>query len=150
MRQFILAVALAGLGGILPAAAQRAPIPLPKPLAQAPREPLARSMRLACPPLAGQVFEPNGQPLAGATLLIKGTSQVYVANSEGQFQITETVYQGQTLTVQAAGYRTQEVSLADCTLPRLVLEKQPTARIKRSGKRAGQVTRLGHRRTDMR
>lgn len=105
--------------------------------------------RLACAPLAGQVFDPNGQPLLGATLLIKGTHLVYVTDSEGNFQLTDPVYQGQTLTVQAAGYNSRDISLADCTIPRLVLEKTAGARIKRSGKRAGQVIRLDQRSTNM-
>lgn len=109
-----------------------------------------RPLRLACAPLLGVVFEPNGQPLVGATLLVKGTHQVYVTDSEGKFQLTEAIYQGQELTVGAAGYRSQDVALADCALPRLVLEKLPGARIKRSGKRAGQVTRLHNRSTNLR
>ena len=110
----------------------------------------ARPMRLACAPLVGKVFEPNGQPLVGATLLVKGTHQVYVTDSEGKFQLTDAIYQGQELTIGAAGYRSQNVALEDCSLPRLVLEKLPSAHIKRSGKRAGQVIRLNNRSTNMR
>ena len=118
-------------------------------LSTKPEKTSSRSMRLACAPLDGQVFDPNGQPLLGATLLIKGTHQVYVTDSEGKFQLTEPVYQGQVLTVQAAGYASRDVSLDDCTLPRLVLEQATGAHIKRSGKRAGQVIRLDHRNTNM-
>ena len=158
MRLLFLTVAVAGLCGAWPVAAQRAstsalPVVSGTPqeriaLANKPSSQLARPLQLACAPLNGQVFEPNGKPLAGATLLIKGTSQVYVANSDGLFQLSETVYQGQTLTVQAAGYVTQEIPLNNCILPRLVLERAAGARIKRSGKRAGQVTRLGNRSTN--
>lgn len=109
----------------------------------------SRPARLACAPLVGQVFEPNGKALVGATLLLKGTHQAYVTDSEGKFQLTDNVYQGQVLTVQAAGYIPQDVSLEDCTLPRLVLEKDPTAHIKRAGKRVGQVVRLNNRSTNM-
>ena len=98
---------------------------------------------MACTPLAGQVFDPNGQPLVGATLLIKGTRKVYLTDVAGRFRLTEPVYEGQTLTVQAAGFIIQEVPIVDCTLPRLVLTRAPDARMKRSGKRAGQVTRMG-------
>ncbi|MEL5994430.1 carboxypeptidase-like regulatory domain-containing protein [Hymenobacter segetis] len=110
----------------------------------------ARSaMRLACAPLAGVIYEPNGRPLIGATLLIKGTHDVYVTDSEGKFRLTDPVYQGQTLVVGAAGYTPQEIALTDCTLPRLVLEQAEGARIKRSGKRAGQVVRLNNRNTNL-
>ena len=109
----------------------------------------SRRMRLACAPLAGQVFEANGRPLLGATLLLKGTHQVYVTDSEGKFLITDVVYQGQELTIGAAGYVTQDIALADCALPRLVLAKDPTARIRRNGKRTGQLIRLNGKNMDM-
>lgn len=108
-----------------------------------------RRMRLACAPLVGQVFEANGRPLLGATLLVKGTHQVYVTDSEGKFQITDVVYQGQELTIGAAGYITQDFPLEDCTLPRLVLAKDPTAHIRRNGRRAGQLIRLDGKNMDM-
>ncbi|OGX83046.1 hypothetical protein BEN48_04655 [Hymenobacter glacialis] len=106
-------------------------------------------MRLACAPIVGNVFEANGEPLRGATLLIKGTHQVYVTDSEGKFQFTDPVYEGQILTIGAAGYVSREIPLADCSLPRLVLAKEPTARIKQTGKRAGQVVRLNNRSTNL-
>jgi len=112
-------------------------------------ETTARPIQLACAPIAGQVFNPNGQPLVGATLLIKGTHQVCVTDAEGRFQLTAPVYAGQVLAVQAAGFATRDVPLADCALPRLVLEQMAGAHIKHSGKRAGQVTRVGTRSTTM-
>ena len=111
--------------------------------------PSGRSMRLACAPLVGKVFDPNGKELVGATLLVKGTHNIYVTDSEGKFLLSDPVYEGQVLTVGAAGYMPQDVALTDCILPRLVLEKNPTAHIKKSGKRAGQVTRLNNRRTNL-
>lgn len=156
MRLLLFIAGLALAGGVQSAAAQGTLVNSPLPDQTQERIALAaksetrpRAMRLACGPLMGMVFEPNGQPLVGATLLVKGTHQVYVTDSEGKFQITDVVYQGQELTVGAAGYRPQDVALNDCTLPRLVLAKDPTARIKRSGKRAGQVVRLNNRNTNL-
>ena len=156
MRLLLIIAGLALAGGIQSAAAQGTRVNPPLPgqpqeriTLSAKPETRPRSMQLACAPLLGIVFEPNGQPLVGATLLVKGTHQVYVTDSEGKFQITDVVYQGQELTVGAAGYRPQDVALNDCTLPRLVLAKDPTARIKRSGKRAGQVVRLNNRNTNL-
>ena len=108
-----------------------------------------RPMRLACEPLTGIIYEPNGQPLVGATLLVKGTHDVYVTDSEGKFRLTDPVYQNQTLVVGAAGYTSQEIALTDCTLPRLVLEQAAGVRIRRNGKRAGQVVRLNNRNTNL-
>ena len=158
MRLILLAAALAFVCSARPAAAQRADT---RPatasssqeriaLSSRPETtPAGQPMRMACAPIIGRVFEPNGNPLLGATLLVKGTHQIYVTDSEGKFQLTEPVYEGQVLTIGAAGYNPQDIALTDCTLPRLVLEKDPTARIKTKGKRAGQVTRLNNRSTTM-
>ncbi|WP_210521258.1 carboxypeptidase-like regulatory domain-containing protein [Hymenobacter terricola] len=157
MRLLLLIAAFGAVGSARPALAQRATAPGPTAssaqnriaLAGRPEATAAKPMRLACAPLVGQVFEPNGKPLVGATLLVKGTHQVYVTDSEGKFQFTETIYQGQELTVGAAGYIPHDIALDDCTLPRLVLEKDPTAHIKRTGKRAGQVIRLNNHNTNL-
>lgn len=156
MRFLFLLTAFVALIAARPAAAQRTgslsvnSVNTQERLALAGRsEAEARPARLACAPLIGQVYEPNGKALVGATLLLKGTHQAYVTDSEGKFQLTDNVYQGQVLTVQAAGYIPQDISLEDCTLPRLVLEKDPTAHIKRAGKRAGQVVRFNNRSTNL-
>ena len=101
-------------------------------------------VRLACSPLVGQVLDAEGQPLIGATLLVKGTQQVYITDNEGRFQLTSPVYQKQLLAVEAAGYTTRLLPLNDCKLPTIVLERDPNSKIKRTGKRAGQVTRFGN------
>lgn len=111
-------------------------------LAMAPTE-ATRPARMACAPLGGQVFDPNGRPLVGATLLVRGTQQVYVTNTDGKFQFTAPIYQDQVLEVQAAGFKFRQVPLTECTLPRLVLERVPEAQIRKNGKRAGQVIRMG-------
>ncbi|WP_082684980.1 carboxypeptidase-like regulatory domain-containing protein [Hymenobacter sedentarius] len=157
MRLLFLAAAFA-VCGALPAAAQRGSTASTSKsgnsrdriaLATRPNAAAERPLRLACAPISGKVFDPNGQPLVGATLLIKGTQDVYVTDSEGKFRFTEPVYEGQVLAIEAAGYKTLNVPLADCAVPRLVLERAPSAHIKRSGKRAGQVTRLHNRNTNL-
>jgi hypothetical protein len=149
MRSLLLIAAFVLAYGAQPAAAQRADTQ-PATASNAPTSvPSTRAMRLACAPLLGKVFEPNGNPLVGATLLVKGTHSIYVTDSEGKFLLSDPVYEGQVLTVGAAGYLPQDIPLTDCILPRLVLEKNPTAHIKARGKRAGQVTRLDNRRTNI-
>lgn len=153
MRLFFLVVILAFLGGAQAAAGQSTgslstntrKSPERVALATRPTETTGRTQRLACIPLLGQVFDANGRPLVGATLLVKGTQEVYVTDSDGRFQLTNAIYDGQTISIGAAGYTTQDIALTDCNLPRLVLQQAPGARFKRSGKRAGQVTRIGNR-----
>lgn len=155
MRLLFLVAVLAAVGAAQPAAAQRATTSSAtsstgqSSIALSERSAAAEPRRLACAPIAGKVFEANGQPLAGATLLVKGTHQVYVTDAEGKFQFTDPVYEGQILTIGAAGYATREIPLADCSLPRLVLAKAAGAYIKRTGKRAGQVIRLNNRNTNI-
>ena len=156
MRLLILAAVFAAVGAAQPAAAQRATTSSATTstgqgsiaLSSRPTA-VAEPRRLACAPIVGKVFEANGQPLVGATLLVKGTHQVYVTDAEGKFQFTDPVYEGQILTIGAAGYTTREIPLADCSLPRLVLDKAASAHIKRTGKRAGQVVRLNNRNTNI-
>ena len=153
--QIILVLAvLVALGNPFAAAAQRADSApatssTVRPGPAGSGAPAGRPVKLACGPLVGQVFDPNGQPLVGATLLVKGTHDVYVTDAEGKFLLAAPVYEGQVLAVQAAGFVLREASLDDCILPRLVLERKPDARIKRTGKRAGQVTRLNNRSTNL-
>jgi hypothetical protein len=157
MRVFFFLVVVAYACGTQCAAAQGTSMP-PKPIdtqgriamsTQADADTTVPPMRLACVPLDGQVFDPNGRPLVGATLFVKGTQQVYVTDSEGVFLFTEPIYDGQELTIGAAGYVTQDVKLTDCSLPRLVLEQEAGAHIKKSGKRAGQVIRLKNQSTTL-
>jgi hypothetical protein len=101
------------------------------------------SMLLNCQPLAGQVTNSEGEPLIGATLLVKGTSNAYITDGQGNFKITAPLYRKQVLAVEAAGYLPQLVTITSCALPVLALERDPAVRIKKSGKRAGQVVRYG-------
>ncbi|OGX86201.1 hypothetical protein BEN47_01190 [Hymenobacter lapidarius] len=155
MRFLFLAAAIAASGTAHPAVAQGANTSMAQAggadgriaLSSRSSSAATQPMRLACALIIGKVFEANGEPLRGATLVVKGTHQVYVTDSEGKFQFTDPVYEGQILTIGAAGYVSREIPLADCSLPRLVLAKAPTARIKQTGKRAGQVVRLNNRST---
>ncbi|MBF9219477.1 carboxypeptidase-like regulatory domain-containing protein [Hymenobacter ruricola] len=157
MRPFFLALSFVVICGACPAFAQSADS---RPsseanaqerlaLSERPGRAPAATARLLCAPISGQVYDPNGKPLVGATLLIKGTHDTYVTDALGRFQLTNPVYEGQVLDVEAAGYVLQHVALDDCTLPRLVLARAPDAKIKQSGKRAGQVIRLHHRSTNL-
>ncbi len=83
MQTRILALSLFLAGLAQPALAQepvtsRAESGSSERLAVATARHAAAPARLACAPLVGQVFDPNGKPLKGATLLIKGSHEVYV------------------------------------------------------------------------
>ena len=139
------------LAGSSVALAQRTKAPVAAPsagsrlaLASAPAEaaPVA-SPQLACTKLNGQVLGADGKALIGATISVKGTQLLYITNADGQYLVENPVYQGQVLEIEAAGYVTRELALTDCAVPAVALELAPGTRIKKSGKRAGQVVRIG-------
>ncbi|WP_375416300.1 carboxypeptidase-like regulatory domain-containing protein [uncultured Hymenobacter sp.] len=158
MRFSLLSCFICGslLGGWQPAFAQRAaptPPAAARPaagrLALAPAAattaaaPAAVAARLACSRLNGQVLGLGGKPLVGATVTVKGTQHLYITNSDGRYLVAGTVYQGQTLEIEAAGYTARDIILTDCTAPVVGLELAPGTRVKKNGKRAGQITRFG-------
>ena len=105
--------------------------------------PVAAAPRLACTKLDGTVLGLNGQPLVGATVMVKGTSNLYITNSEGKYLVEVPVYQGQVLKIEAIGYVAREIALSDCTAPVVGLELAEGTRIKKIGRRAGQIVRFG-------
>lgn len=101
--------------------------------------------RLACSgKLTGQVLTDAGKPLTGATVLVDGSRFPVITNAEGRYIIEEPVYRGQVLHIAAAGYVDRDVTLTTCESPVVGLELAEGTRIKRTGKRAGQIIRLGH------
>ena len=99
--------------------------------------------RLACSKIEGQILGMDGKPLVGATITVKGTQNLYITNSEGRYLVEVPVYQNQVLEVEAAGYTTREVSITDCSAPVIGLELAEGTKIKKNGKRAGQIVRFG-------
>ena len=108
----------------------------------APAAPVA-APRLACSKIEGQILGMDGKPLVGATITVKGTQNLYITNSEGRYLVEVPVYQNQVLEVEAAGYTTREVSITDCSAPVIGLELAEGTKIKKNGKRAGQIVRFG-------
>lgn len=65
---------------------------------------------LAQTTLAGQVVDPtNGQPIAGASVLVSGTTRGTTASDNGQFSLS--VKAGDTLQISAVGYQSQSVRI---------------------------------------
>ncbi|UKK48200.1 TonB-dependent receptor [Prevotella sp. E9-3] len=58
--------------------------------------------------IAGTVFDSEGEPIIGATIMEKGTSNGTVTNFDGEFRLK--VAAGKTLTVSFVGYQTVEMA----------------------------------------
>ena len=100
--------------------------------------------RVAYSTLTGKVVDADGQPLVGATLLIKGTRNACITDGQGRYRFDTPVTPQQVLLVEAAGYVGRNLTPAECALTDVTLQRDPAVRVKRGGKRAGQVTRSGN------
>lgn len=71
-------------------------------------------------PVTGLVSDEDGQPLLGATVTVKGTSQTTVTDQEGKFSF-QNVAENSVLVISYIGYQTREVPLKDAE--RIVLQR---------------------------
>ncbi len=62
--------------------------------------------------LTGQVSGPNGQPLPGATLLVKGTQTVVSTDAAGEYKLTVPAQTPTVLVASYAGYEDQTLTAA--------------------------------------
>jgi hypothetical protein len=95
-----------------------------------------------CSAFSGRVLA-GGKPLAGVSLAVKGTITILITNEEGFFTLPATGAGFPTLTVSAAGYGPQVLTLTSCTPVTLELELLPGTRIKKHGKRKGFIMKTG-------
>lgn len=151
MRQFVLAAFVSALCACpLAASAQRGAAKLPaserialaEPAA-APAPAPAERPRLACTEFVGQVLNDQGQPLVGATVMLDGSRFPVITNADGKYLLREPVYRGQKLHIAAAGYLDRAIELNACETPVVGLELAEGTKVKRNGKRAGQIVRFG-------
>ena len=61
--------------------------------------------------IQGFIFDEVGEPVIGATILIKGTNEGTITNIDGQFILSARI--GSTLVISYIGYATQEVTAED-------------------------------------
>lgn len=92
--------------------------------------------------LQGQVLNADGQPLPGATVLVKSNKQVYITNSEGYFTFNSP-RPDETVEISLAGYAGAEMQLRRGVADAVTLQLLPGTRIKRSGRHAGQIKTVG-------
>src|SRR5690606_25849645 len=72
--------------------------------------------------ITGAVRDPQGMPLPGVSVLMKGTTQGTTTDAGGRFQLT--VKDGAILVVKSMGYQDREISTGNQTSLEIVL--QPT------------------------
>lgn len=143
MRSSLLLATCSALFTLSFAAAAQSAKPAPTTQQLALAAPASAPVRLDCSRLTGQILNAEGQPLIGATVMLVGGRSPYITNSEGKYIINEPVTRGQVLRIAAAGYLDRELPLTSCEAPVVGLELAEGTRIKRGGKRAGQIVRFG-------
>ena len=91
LRLYLAVLALAAGGGVA----------MPAPVSQVQTGTVQPSV------VTGQVLDENGEPLIGATVIVKGTNEGTATDFDGRFSIK--AQQGATLTVSYVGYTTRDV-----------------------------------------
>jgi TonB-linked SusC/RagA family outer membrane protein len=71
---------------------------------------MSTGLAMAQRTLSGSVKDPTGQPLIGASVVVKGTTNGSLADENGNFSLSVPA-NAQTLTISYTGYQTQEVAL---------------------------------------
>lgn len=127
MRRFHLLPLLSALVCTIPALAQTSP-------------PDAASAPAAT--ISGQVINEDGQPLPGATVLVKGTKQVCSTNADGLFSLPSP-RPAEQVRVSLLGYTEAELSIRSGTTNAVTLQLLPGTRIKHGGKNHGKLLAVG-------
>jgi TonB-dependent starch-binding outer membrane protein SusC len=69
----------------------------------------AISPSLTAPPVTGKVVGPNGQPIAGANVVIKGTNRGTTTNTDGSFSIEAN--KGEIIIISSIGFSERQITV---------------------------------------
>src|SRR5579875_932695 len=64
--------------------------------------------------VSGTLRSPSGEPLSGATVVVKGTNRSVVSDAEGRFRIDAPI--GSTLTISSVGFQDKDVVVTGATI----------------------------------
>lgn len=70
-----------------------------------------RRKKKVAQPIAGRVLDENNEPLPGANVVIKGTSNGTITNLKGEFEIDIDSMLNSTLTIAFVGYNTKNIDI---------------------------------------
>ena len=76
--------------------------------------------------ITGNIVDSNGQPIIGATVMVKGTSSGTVSDMDGNFTLSD-VPEDAVLQISYIGYATQEIPVAGKTSFGVVLQEEAQA-----------------------
>lgn len=124
-----LAIVAALVGGAV-FANTTTPVRLPNLSANAPTE-ATSAMRMTT--VRGKILDENGRPLAGATVLEKGTQRGVSTNADGEYMLLVPADRPTTLAYGYSGYADDEIQFTGNTVENrtLVPTDKPTRKVKR-------------------
>ncbi len=73
--------------------------------------------------ISGKITDENGEPLAGVTIVVKGTTQGTVTNAEGEYTLPN-IPPNTTLVFSFVGMKTQEINVGDRTIINVTMETE--------------------------
>lgn len=76
--------------------------------------------------VAGTVYDEKSEPVIGASILVKGTTNGTITDMEGRYTLTDVPESG-TLTVSYIGYKTLDLSAKDRNLAKIMLQEDSKA-----------------------
>lgn len=85
----------------------------------------------------------DGKPLASVSVMVKGTNIVIITNEAGFYNLPDRVKAPPVLALSAAGYAPQEFTYTNCTTAAIEMQMLPGTRIRKHGKRKGQLKWAG-------
>ncbi|GAB3829197.1 carboxypeptidase-like regulatory domain-containing protein [Hymenobacter jeollabukensis] len=92
--------------------------------------------------IKGQVIDEDGQPLPGATIIIKGTRHVCSTNADGVFSLPS-AHPSEQVRVSLLGYTEADMAVRSGTANAVTLQLLPGTRIKHGGRHNGKLLAVG-------
>lgn len=97
---------------------------------------------IVCNSYSGNVAN-QGKPLASVSVMVDGTNIVIITNEEGYFNLPDRIKSPPVLSLSAAGYAPQKFTYSSCTPAVVEMQMLPGTRIRKHGKRKGQIKKDG-------
>ncbi|GAA4391482.1 carboxypeptidase regulatory-like domain-containing protein [Hymenobacter koreensis] len=91
---------------------------------------------LGCNSITGRVTDENGKPLAGATVMLRGSHDAASTNGEGRFlvPVKTALAAGSVLEIGSVGYASRELQLSSCQEQEVSLLLLPGTKLKSDGR----------------
>ncbi|MFZ4726957.1 MAG: carboxypeptidase-like regulatory domain-containing protein, partial [Paludibacter sp.] len=86
-----------------------------------PQQPDQKTNQTAAKKISGKVTDEKGEPILGATVLVKGFSTGTITNAMGAFSLTLPA-NAKTLSLSYIGYKSQEIIVGNANVYNIVLE----------------------------